>query len=304
MTSPGTAAVAIGGGHGLARTLAALRSVTERVTAIVTVADDGGSSGRLRRDLDVLPPGDLRMASTALADDGDLKDVLNYRFTRGELAGHSLGNLVLVALQDLASGDVVEALRRLGHLLGTQHRVLPCTTEAVTLHATTAGGEIVGQASVAATPRLQRVWLEPTEPAASPTAVRAVRDADLVVLGPGSLYTSLLPNLLVPGIGDALAASRAPVVYVANLRQQPGETEGMSLAAHLDALAAHLPALRIDVVVAHQGRPPSGPGAPLVVDAEHLRAPVPRLACGDLLGAGGGHDAGALATALSGVLAA
>jgi uncharacterized cofD-like protein len=294
-----TRAVAIGGGHGLARTLQALPRVVDEVTAIVTVADDGGSSGRLRRDLGVLPPGDLRMAVAALAQDEDLARLLQYRFDRGELGGHSLGNLVLVALQDLAEGDVIRALDRLGRFVGIPGRVLPCTTTPVTLHARTSGGPVVGQAAVASTPQLREVWLRCDDgsdaPPAAPEAIAAIDAADLVVLGPGSLYTSLLPNLLVPGIASAVAATEAPTVLVANLREQPGETEGMTLADHLDALDRHVPGLRIDVLLVHVGGAPHGAGAPLDVDPVRLERRVGRVLAHDLFDGDDGHDPAALA---------
>lgn len=290
----GTRAVALGGGHGVARSLAALPSVVDHVTAIVTVADDGGSSGRLRRDLDVLPPGDLRMALTTMSPHQEFAEIVGYRFHRGELAGHSLGNLVLVALQDLSKGDVVVALDRLAALLGVPGRVLPCTTQDVTLHAATAEGGVTGQVAVAATPRLERVWLEPADAVATPDAVAAIERADLIVLGPGSLYTSLLPNLLVPGIGAALVAARAPVVFIANLREQPGETEGMTLTDHLAAVTAHVPELTIDVVVAHQGGQPTGEGAPLALDRAALERWVGQVVVADLLDGADGHAPAAL----------
>lgn len=298
----GSRAVAIGGGHGLSRTLQALTGAVDHVTAVVTVADDGGSSGRLRRDLDVIPPGDLRMALTSLTRRRELAEVLQYRFPRGELEGHSLGNLVLVALADLADGDVVAGLDRLGRLLELRGRVLPCTTEAVTLFATTSELTVGGQAAVAATPGLERVWLQPEAPRATPAAVAAIERADLVVLGPGSLFTSLLPNLLVPGIADAVARSSAPVVLVANLREQPGETQGLSLPDHLRILDEHVPAVRPDALLAHQGRAPVGPGAALTVDREALRTLVPNVVTTDLLDGGGGHDPAALRAALAGLL--
>jgi uncharacterized cofD-like protein len=299
-------AVAIGGGHGLARTLKALPKVVDEVTAVVTVADDGGSSGRLRRDLGVLPPGDLRMAVAALAQDEDLARLLQYRFDRGELGGHSLGNLVLVAMQDLAQGDVVRALDRLGRFVGIPGRVLPCTTTPVTLHARTSAGPVVGQAAVASTPRLREVWLRCDDggdsPRATTEAVAAIAAADLVVLGPGSLYTSLLPNLLVPGIASAVAATEAPTVLVANLREQPGETEGMTLADHLDALDRHVPGLHVDAVLVHAGDAPRGAGAPLDADPEQLEGRVGQLLARDLFDGDDGHDPGALAAAFDELL--
>lgn len=298
----GTRAVAIGGGHGTARTLAALPRVVGHVTAIVTVADDGGSSGRLRRDLDVLPPGDLRMALTALAQEPELARIVGYRFDRGELSGHSVGNLMLVALQAMSDGDLIDALDRCATLLRVPGRVLPCTTVPVTLHATTAEGIVTGQVAVAATPRLQRVWLEPEDPPATIAAVAAIERADLVVLGPGSLYTSLLPNLLVPAIGAAVGRARGEVVLVANLREQPGETEGMDLQAHLGALAQHVPSLRIDRLLVHDGPAPSGGGVPLRAQDEELGDRVHRLEQVDLLDGEDGHDPVKLARVLDRIL--
>lgn len=295
-------AVAIGGGHGLARTLRALRGVVGHVTAVVTVADDGGSSGRLRRDLGVLPPGDLRMALAALTPREDLAGLLQYRFGRGELDGHSLGNLVLVALAELADGDLVAALARAARLLEIPGQVLPCTEQQVQLCGRTDREEIVGQATLARTRGIERVWLEPSAPAATPAAVEAVERADLVVLGPGSLYTSLLPNLLVPDLGAAVARARCPVVFVANLREQPGETEGMELPAHLAALTEHVPAMRPSVLLAHEGADPRGPGAPLRADRRALVGQIPRVLTRPLLDGTGGHAPAALGEALAELL--
>ena len=295
----GSRAVAIGGGHGLSRSLAALTHVVDHVTAVVTVADDGGSSGRLRRDLDVIPPGDLRMALAALSPEHDLVELVQYRFAAGELEGHSLGNLILVALRDLAGGDMVRGLDRLAALLAVRGRVLPCTRTPLTLHAETSDGRVDGQVDIARTPRPERVFVEPRDAPGLPDAVEAVERADLVVLGPGSLYTSLIPNLLIRDVGAAVAKAHAPVVLVGNLREQPGETEGMSLADHLTALADHVPDVGVDVLVCHDGRAPSGPGEPLRCDDE---LPVPRLVAADLLDGEDGHDPTKLAAVLRDVL--
>lgn len=291
-------AVAIGGGHGLHRTLQALARVARHVTAVVTVADDGGSSGRLRRDLGVLPPGDMRMALAALCRDPEMEALLQYRFPAGELEGHSLGNLVLVALADLADGDVTAGLEAAARLLRIPGRVLPCTTTPLTLHAEVAGGTIAGQRVVTRTPRVERVWLEPDDLAAAPAAVEEIGRADLVVLGPGSLYTSLIPNLLVPGIATALAASQAPVVLVANLREQPGETEGMDLPDHVAALRAHVPGLRLSTLLAHVGPEPTGPARRLKAAPEALADAGIAVIGADLLDGADGHDPRKLAAAL------
>lgn len=294
--APLAGGVAIGGGHGLHRSLQALTRIAVDVTAVVTVADDGGSSGRLRRDLDVLPPGDMRMALAALCADPEVIDLLQYRFSRGELAGHSLGNLLLVALTDLAGGDPAAGTAALARRFGINGRVLPCTDVPLTLHAVSADGRVRGQRHVTRTPRVERVWLEPADLTATPAVLDAVADADVVVLGPGSLYTSLIPNLLVPEIAKAVDATPAPVVYVANLREQPGETEGMDLSDHLTALRDHVPDLRVDVVLAHAGPEPSGPGRRL----RPMLTPglASELRTADLLDGEDGHDPRLLGDAL------
>lgn len=292
-------AVSVGGGHGQARTLMALRGLARRVTAIGTVADDGGSSGRLRRELGVLPPGDLRMALTTLVDDDRVRRLLGHRFTAGELAGHSLGNLVILAAADL-EGGMVQGLRAIAELAGTPHEVLPSTTADVHLAARDRDGRpVVGQATIAATPGLVDVRLVGEEPVASPEAVAAVGAADVVVLGPGSVVTSVLPNLLVPGIADALATTDAAVVFVANLDEQCGEGEGRSIADHLRLLRGACPGLRVDHLVVHDGPPPPNGRRPLRVDAE-AAAEVGLVHAADLLDRApvGGHDATALASVL------
>lgn len=291
-------AVAIGGGHGLSRTLQSLALVVEHVTAVVTVADDGGSSGRLRRDLDVVPPGDLRQALAALAADRRLPTLLQYRFDRGELAGHALGNLIIVALADLHGGDVQAALDDVAEILRVRGRVVPCSNTPVTLHAQSRKGTVAGQRHVTGTSSVERVWTDPADVEASPEAVAAIADADLVVLGPGSLYTSLLPNLLVPGIAAAVAATSAPVVFVANLREQPGETEGMDLPDHLEALRAHVPGLALTALVAHDGPQPSGPGRPLKVDPAAVASYAKQVIVADVLDGRDGHDTDKLAAVL------
>ncbi|HEY5187276.1 MAG TPA: uridine diphosphate-N-acetylglucosamine-binding protein YvcK [Actinomycetes bacterium] len=260
MTS-GPSVVALGGGHGLAASLQALRRVTDRLTAVVTVADDGGSSGRLRDEFDCLPPGDLRMALAALCGDDEWGQLWSrlaqHRFSSGgELDGHAVGNLLIVGLWQLL-GDPVAALDQVGRLLGAQGRVLPMSREPVGIAAAVVfDGEpapqiVRGQVAVATTPgRVVELLLEPPTPVACEEAVRAIEAADWVVLGPGSWFTSVLPNLMVPGLRDALVSTDAHRMVVLNLAPQPGETEGFSPGQHLDALAAHAPTLAIDVVLA------------------------------------------------------
>ena len=242
--------VALGGGHGLSATLTALRLLGIDPTAVVTMADDGGSSGRLRRDLGLPPPGDLRMALLALSDpEAEARDLFAYRFQRGDLAGHNLGNLILAGLADLR-GDFLEALGMASRWLRVRGRVLPSTLVPVRLRGRVDGRELEGQVAIGeASGRVERVWLQPRRPAALAEAVAAVRDADLVLLGPGSLFTSVVPNLLVPEIGTAVAEASERVVYLCNLEPQPGESSDLSPEAHLAALLAHCPGLRVPVVL-------------------------------------------------------
>ena len=260
----GPSVVALGGGHGLSASLSALRHLTDRLTAVVTVADDGGSSGRLRRELGVLPPGDLRMALSALCDDSEWgllwRDVLQHRFaSAGELHGHALGNLLIVTLWELGS-DTVTGLDWVGRLLGARGRVLPMSAVPLDIEATVRGldperpaelGRVLGQVAVATTPgAVVGVRLVPEKPPACPEALAAVRAADWVVLGPGSWFTSVLPHLLVPELSAALHETSARRCVTLNLGEQKGETDGFSSEAHLEVLAAHAPDLRIDVVLA------------------------------------------------------
>lgn len=259
------AVVALGGGHGLSASLSALRLMSDRLTAVVTVADDGGSSGRLRAEMDVLPPGDLRMALSALCDDSDWgrtwRDLLQHRFhTRGDLDQHAVGNLLIVALWELL-GDPVKGLDWVGRLLGSRGRVLPMASVPLMIEADVAdradpgtGGESVhvvrGQSAVAVAPgRICRVRLVPDDPPACAEAVDAVLAADWVVLGPGSWFTSVMPHLLVPDLADALHRTPARRCVTTNL-PEPGENHSMTVAEHLRALHEHAPSLRVDVVVA------------------------------------------------------
>lgn len=255
--------MALGGGHGLAASLSALRHLTEHLVAIVTVADDGGSSGRLRRELGVLPPGDLRMALAALCDDGEWgrtwRDVLQHRFASdGDLDRHAVGNLLIVALWELLD-DPVAGLDWVGRLLGARGRVLPMSLSALRIEADVDFGagrvEVVrGQADVATTSgRVTSVRLEPADPVACPEAVASIREADWVVLGPGSWFTSVMPHLLVPDLADALVTTPARRCLVLNLASPTGETAGMTGADHLDTLRSHSPQLRIHTVLADPG---------------------------------------------------
>jgi len=260
----GPSVVALGGGHGLSASLSALRHLTDRLTAVVTVADDGGSSGRLRREFGVLPPGDLRMALSALCDDSEWgrlwRDVLQHRFdSDGPLDHHSTGNLLILTLWELL-GDTVSGLDWVARLLGARGRVLPMAGVPLDIEATVVGVEeddpdelttVRGQVAVATTPgRVVGLRLVPEEPPGCPEALAAVRDADWVVLGPGSWFTSVLPHLLVPSLAEALHGTKARRCVTMNLSSQPGETDGFSAEAHLEVLATYAPELRIDAVLA------------------------------------------------------
>lgn len=268
--------VALGGGHGLAGSLAALRHVVSDLTAVVTVADNGGSSGRLRREFGVLPPGDLRQALAALCGDDDWgrtwAKVLQHRFASdGEMHEHAVGNLLIVALWELL-GEHVSGLDWVGRLLGAQGRVLPMSVTPIDVTASVRGVDpgnpraltfIRGQVEVASTSgQVVSVALEPENPTACPEAVAAVEAADWVVLGPGSWFTSVIPHLLVPELQHALVNSSARKVVTLNLEPQLGETDGFSPETHLEVLASHAPALKLDIVVADERS---------VVDPDQLR---------------------------------
>jgi uncharacterized cofD-like protein len=260
----GPRVVALGGGHGLAASLTALRRVAGELTAVVTVADDGGSSGRLREELGVLPPGDLRKALAALCGDDEWgrtwARVVQHRFTSdGDLRDHAVGNLLIVALWELL-GEPVAALEWVARLLGAHGRVLPMSAVPLDIEATVADANepgkvrtVRGQVAAASAPgKVLTVRLRPADPPAVPEAVAAVREADWVVLGPGSWFTSVIPHLLVPELAAALTESKARTCVALNLAPQPGETDGFSPEHHLEVLAAHAPDLRVDVVLADE----------------------------------------------------
>jgi len=289
--------VALGGGHGLAVTLTALRLVGIEPTAVVTVADDGGSSGRLRRDLGMLAPGDLRKAMLALADPAaEVRELFAYRFERGDLAGHNLGNLALAALTDLRGG-FSEALEEASRWLRVHGQVLPATLVPVRLCGRVDGRRVEGQVAImTATGRVESVWLEPRRPAAVPAAVLAVRKADLVLLGPGSTFTSVVPNVLVPELGAALVAASERLVYICNLEAQAGETTGFAPESHLAAILDHCPGLRVHTVLCQRPPDPAAAARELRAFAELGAAVVhAELAADDHPGR---HDAARLATAL------
>lgn len=259
------AVAALGGGHGLYASLSALRRITDRLTAIVTVADDGGSSGRLRRELGCLPPGDLRMALAALCDDDvegrQWADVLQSRFGgTGPLAGHAIGNLLIAGLWEQL-GDPVAGLDMVGRLLRTHGRVLPMSAVPLTIEADVVGlipeapdesSVLRGQATVAKTRGLvTNVRLDPDSPPAYPEAVAAIRSVDHVVIGPGSWFTSVIPHLLVPDLAEAIITTTATRILILNMGAAE-ETDGFTPSQHIEVLAEHAPRLRLDVVVADE----------------------------------------------------
>jgi uncharacterized cofD-like protein len=309
----GPRVVAIGGGTGLSTLLRGLKEHTSNLTAVVTVADDGGSSGVLRAELGIPPVGDLRNCIAALADsESKMNQVLQYRFpAEGDadagadgpgLAGHAVGNLLIAAMTAIEGGDFEEGVRRINEILAVRGRVVPVSATPLTLHARLHDGQIVdGQSTIMRTGGIERVWLTPSDVEPCSDALEAIADAELIVLGPGSLYTSLLPSLLIPAVRDALLAASAPRVYVCNVATQAGETAGYDLAAHVEALVAHtLPGI-VDVVLANTQ---FGARVPEHWTAEpvHLRwparvEPLPRLVLENVVDPDNAHhhDPGLLA---------
>ncbi len=271
----GPRVVTIGGGTGMSVLLRGLKGYTENITAIVTVADDGGSSGRLREDLGVIPPGDVRNCIAALADAEPLMtNLFQYRFPEGAgegLEGHSFGNLFIVAMSEV-SGNMELAIRETSRVLAVKGQILPSTLEDVNLKGLTKDGRTIRGESAITTAKteIQSVSLEPSHPAAYPDAVNAIRNADLIVVGPGSLFTSVLPNLLVPDLRIAFQESRALRVYVSNVATQHGETDHYSVQNHLQVLEDHVGGAPFDFVVANDNLtdhlPPRWQSEPVRID--------------------------------------
>ena len=237
--------VVIGGGTGLSNLLNGLKRHTNNITAIVTVGDDGGSSGRLRQQLGVLPPGDIRNCITALADEEQLvTELFRYRFNSGEgLEGHSFGNLFITALCAITNGDMIQAVRTASKVLKSSGQVLPSTLDALTLEAIFTDGTFVsGESNITHAglgKKIDKLTCLPAKPVATPEAVEAILNAELIVLGPGSLYTSVIPNILVDGIADAICRSEACKIYICNVMTQPGETTDYTVSDHVLALVEH-----------------------------------------------------------------
>lgn len=289
MSRPAPSVVAIGGGHGLAATLAAVRRYAGTITAVVAVADDGGSTGRLRQSVDLPAPGDLRKCLVALADDpgSPFARSLEHRFAGGELEGHALGNLLLAALSD-TSGGIVAAVDQVSRLLGSVGAVIPATTIPVVLKGVAGDREVNGQVAVSTTSGVEWVSLVPPDPPAPPAAVDAIAQADQVLVGPGSLLTSVLAALAVPDIRAAVAGARGRKVYVCNLAPEPFESERHTVADHLNVLRRHQ--VEVDAVLFDPAHIATGAlgGLGVLAVPRALAGPVGRL-----------HDPGLLAAALA-----
>lgn len=255
----GKKVVAIGGGTGLSVMLRGLKAHPLDLTAIVTVADDGGSSGRLRSELKMPPPGDIRNVLIALADTEPLlEQLLQYRFINGNgIKGHNLGNLFLAAMKEI-TGDFVTAIKEMSRVLAVRGQVLPATEEDVVLNAEMADGSIVVGESLIPLhkQRIKRVFFEPPHPQALPEALRAIAEADAIIIGPGSLYTSILPNLLVEGMVPAIRHTNALKLFVCNVMTQPGETDGFTASDHLAAIHDHVGDRLFHYVLANDSEPP------------------------------------------------
>lgn len=278
-----TKIAAIGGGTGLSTMLKGLKIHTNRITAIVSVADDGGSSGVLRNDMGMLPPGDIRNCIAALTGmDPIYSELLNYRFNGGTFDGHTVGNILLAAINDM-SENFEEAVSRLSRLVGIYGKVVPVTNESVVLNALLNDGTIItGESNIGnrknTSVGIDRVFLDPGNAKPVETAINALLDADIIVLGPGSLYTSVIPNLLVDGITDAIRESRAKTVYVCNIMTQPGETDGYTASKHLDVLEKHSYRGIADYVVINDADIPESVRITYAAEnAEHVAADMQNL---------------------------
>ena len=307
--------VAIGGGTGLSTLLRGLKEHTSNLTAIVTMADDGGSSGALRTVLGIPPVGDIRNCLVALADvEPVMGPLLQYRFPddseRGTaappdtLAGHAMGNLLIAALAAIEGGDFEEGVREMNRVLAVRGQVLPVSPTPITLHAEVGGGVLlVGQSRITRAQAVERVWIEPTDVRPSTDALEAIAAADVIILGPGSLFTSLLPALLVPGVADAVAAATALRIFVCNVATQPGETGDLDLADHVEALVRHTRPELVDVVLANSGfdaRVPEGWAGRAVQPRWPPASASPRLVLEDVVDPANAHhhDPDRLATSI------
>jgi uncharacterized cofD-like protein len=297
--------VVIGGGTGLSVLLRGLKQEPVHITAIVTVADDGGSSGILREEMDMLPPGDIRNVLTALADTEPLMErVMQYRFQNGTgLAGHNLGNLLIAAMNEI-TGDFVTAVKELSRVLAVRGEVLPASNQSVSLKAEMTDGTIVsGESQIPlAGKRIKRVFLDPADVVPLEEASRAIAEADVILIGPGSLYTSILPNLLVKGLFEEIVRTKAPVFYICNVMTQPGETDGFTASDHIRVMYEHVHTPFLDTILVNtaeipphvQGKYAEKGAVPVVCDLDRLQAYGLRVAAEPLVTFEGGylrHDA-------------
>jgi uncharacterized cofD-like protein len=270
--------VAIGGGTGLSTILRGLKDKSSNITAIVTVSDDGGSSGRLSREKGILPPGDIRNCLVALADaESEMTDLFQYRFKDDSksLSGHSLGNLLITGLIDLCHGDFEKAIELASDVLNIRGRVVPATLDTVSLRALLDNGvEICGEtAIVQAGQRIRKIYLEPANVEPHSAALEAIADADLICIGPGSVYTSIIPNLLVPGIAQALKETQAVKVYVCNVMTQPGESDTFSASEHITAILTNTESRIFDYVLVNTGVPSEAAIGKYRESGQHLVEP-------------------------------
>ncbi|MDD6308189.1 MAG: YvcK family protein [Clostridia bacterium] len=307
--------VAIGGGTGLSTMLRGLKRHTENLTAIVTMADDGGGSGKLREDLGMLPPGDLRNCLVALAEaEPSMETLFKYRFESGSLRGQSIGNLIIAAMNGIY-GSFEEAIRHAGEVLAITGRVLPVTTQDIRMYACFSdGAQVLGESRIGSAKkqhncRIERVSLVPERVLPTESVLESIERAEAIILGPGSLYTSIIPNLLVEGVADAVRQSRAAKIYVCNVMGQPGETEDYSAFDHVEALIKHAGEGIIDYCLVNTGtieeavleRYLKDGVGPVFVDRERFEKAGIRLICADLTNREGNlarHDAGRLAEAI------
>ena len=308
--------VAVGGGTGLSTMLRGLKKYTKNLTAVVTVADDGGGSGVLRRDIGMPPPGDIRHCMESLANvEPIMERLLTYRFQEGSLAGQSFGNLILAALNGV-TGSFEEAVAQMSQVLAITGRILPVTSADVQLEAVFENGaRVVGESKISSFKkeqdcRIAHVALLPERPAALPAALQAIREADLILMGPGSLYTSVIPNLLVEGVVEAICRSEALKIYVCNIMTQEGETEGYTAADHVDALLSHGAPGLVDLCLANSTELPTQvveryrteKAEPIQIDWEEIERLGVQLTCRPLADENGGgrarHDPVKLARAI------
>ena len=298
--SLGARVVVIGGGTGLSTMLRGLKQYTSNITAVVTVTDDGGSSGKLTRQLNMLPPGDIRNCLVALADsEAAMTDLFQYRFRGGStfagegLRDHAFGNLLIAAMNDIAGGDFELAIRQTSDILNIRGRVLPSTLQHCGLRAEMMNGEFIeGETSIVhSKERIKKIMLTPAEAKPLTEVIQAIADADVIVLGPGSVYTSVLPPLLVQGIPEALRQSKAKKVYICNVMTQKGETDNFTASDHIKAMEGHVPIRVFDYVLANTGRPSDdllekykSAGSELVeADVDRLKAMSYRVVTGDFI---------------------